>query len=331
MPSREYLMAVRESQYGTPVAAPVKGVDLIYPRLSESFTVTADPTIGYIAYGGGRATRAEAFSDTVAVKGQLRTVFYPSQSMLLDWAATPINAARTLPWPTIDPDEVMPPGDLASYSLYHAVQQSNGSYRKTRYTGCKVSDWKLTFGADGEARKGMLDLTIVGQRPVGNTWDGSADPDDTEFPAPLETDYPTGPYLLSHCSTLTGSFKLGTVRTQVSGFTIGAANKLDVRYYTSRFAQLIRFTGREGQLEADARLKASVDDRSAYRALTAQDCELILDAGGTGKIVKIDFHGRNYFSGNARDLPVDKEFSSKVTLANLWDPAQATDLAISRS
>lgn len=331
MPSREFLLWVREASYGVPVTTPVLGTDAFFLRLSEPFAVADEPQIGYIPYGGGRSTRAEAFSDVTLVRGTLRTILFPAQSILLDWCATPVNAGRTAPWITIDPDEVMPPGDLASASLYHAYQLPNGTYVRKRYAGCKVGQWKLAFGPDGDARKGMLDITVVGQKIIGNAFDGSADPDATEFPAPTETQYPSGPFLLSHVRSGTGSLKLGTVRTQVAGFSVGATNKLDPRNYTGRWLEMCRFTGRDAQFEADVRLRASVDDKEAQRALTAQDVEVVLDAGGAGKTLKIDFHGRNVIGGHARDFPLDKEYHTKLTLENLWDPAQATDLTITRS
>src|SRR5688572_26406755 len=138
MPSRRYCYWVRESSYGTAQAAPVLGTDALYLRLSEGagFQMEEESQQVDIAYGGGRATLAEVISDQAACAGSLETNLYPAQAaLLLGWAGSLVNTGRTTPWVTTDPSGVMPPGDLASASIFDVVQMDDGSYEYTRFSG----------------------------------------------------------------------------------------------------------------------------------------------------------------------------------------------------
>jgi hypothetical protein len=325
MPAPEFLWLVKESSYGVPMSNPVAGTDALYIRLTDgnAFTMVATPVIQEIPYGGGLAVTAEAVSDFTAVQGSLRTKLYPSQApLLLGWLLTRVGADQAQPWPTTEP-----PGDLASVSAYHAVQRSDGTYKRTRYAGVKPLSGRLACARP--APIWTLSLDLVAQRNVGNLHDGSADPTAAEFPAPGEADYPTGPYLFLHSAPQDGQggFQVGTVRTQYESLAIAVRNALDARPFESRFLQVCSFRGRASTLEAHLRLKATPDDRAAYEALVAQATRLTLN-DGTHTCV-LDFRGQNTITKLPHDLPLDKVFMITLALKNRWDPAAGGDVQVS--
>jgi hypothetical protein len=325
MPAPEFLMLVRESSYGTPVANPVVGTDAFSIRLTEgnAFSMHARPVIQELPYGGGLAVTAEAVSDFTEVQGSLRTKLYPSQAaFLLGWLLTRVGADQSSPWATTEP-----PGDLASVSAYHAVRRGDGTYQRTRYAGVKPLAGRLECSRSDPVWKLSLDLQA--QRNVGNPHDGSTDPTAAEFPAPAEADYPTGPYLFLHSAPQggQGGFQVGTVRTQYESLALTVENALDARPFESRFLQVCSFRGRASTLEAHLRLKATPDDRAAYEALVAQATRLTLN-DGTHTCV-LDFRGQNTITKLPHDLPLDKVFMITLALKNRWDPAAGGDVQVS--
>jgi hypothetical protein len=324
MPSSfEHLMLVKESSYGTPFAAPVAGTDSIYIRLpdSNSFTMIADPVISQIQYGGGYDVPAEFVSDYIEVKGGLTTNLYTSQAaFILGWALQRVDAAQTLPWAQTSE----PVGDLASVSCYHAVMRNDGSIKRTRYAGVKCTSFRIEANRGAPVWKVSMDL--VAQKFVGNTFDGSSDPTTTEFPDPLETSYPTNPYLFQHSSggLLLGSGS-GTVRSQYESLALAVANTIDARPFESRFLQVAAFRGRRSTLDVALRLKATPDDDAAYLALAAQRAQLTLTNGANSVVV--NFQGNNFLSRRARDLPLNKVFMRTLTITNAFSQSAANDLS----
>lgn len=320
MPAPEVLQLVIESSYGTMKASPVAGTDSFYIRLSEanSFSMRPKPKQFQVPYGGGDATPALLGSAETEVMGNLKTLLYPAQaSILMGWCAGKINTGQTSPWTTT---EIA--GDLPSVSLYHAIQRSDGTYKRKRYAGCKVSSWKLTASRDSQVVS--LDIGIRAQKVVGNAADASADPDATAFPFPAETAYPSNPFLFQHSS---GNLKIansGTARVGYESVGIDVTNKLDGRAYESRFLQLCRFKGRDSKLTAKLLLRATPDDRAAYEAITTQATSLKFD-NGTNSLL-IDFKGTNFFTGNDDDLPLDKMYEQGLTLQNLFEQATGADI-----
>jgi hypothetical protein len=323
MPAFEFLWLVKESAYGTPTASPVAGTDSIYIRLPDSnaFGVQADPQFAEIPYGGGEDMLVEAPADVTQVRGTLATNLYPTQAaFLLNWAGTRVNAGQTAPWTTTEP-----PGDLASVSAYHGYARNDGTIKRTRYAGGKVGQWRLAASRTDPVWKISLDLIF--QKPVGNSYDASADPTATEFPAPADADLPTGPYLFSHAAggLLLGT-GAGTSRTQFESLEFTCANTIDARPFESRWLQVAAFRGRRPQLNAGLRLKVTPDDRSAYEAATAQRAQLTLTKGANS--VVLDLKASNVIRQLRRDLPLNKVFMHNLQLGSLRDATAGTDLTI---
>jgi hypothetical protein len=323
MGAPEFLQLVKESAYGTIMPTPVAGTDSFFIRLTEgnSFSVNAEPQFTDIPYGGGFAVTAESLSDTVTVVGQLKTKLYPSQDQfLLNWALARINAGQTTPWTTTEI-----PGDLASVSAYHAYTRSDGTLKRTRYAGGKVG--QLTLEGSRGNPVWALTLDCVFQKPVGNAYDASTDPDVTEFPAPADTDYPTGPYQFAHTS---GGWAVGggayTSRTQFDSVRVSVQNALDPRPFESRYLQSCQNKGRQITLDAAMRLKATPDDRAAFEALTDQNVKLTLNTGAATCV--LDFLTRNKIRKWTRDLPLDKVFMANIQLKNVWSASAGNDLAL---
>jgi hypothetical protein len=312
MSAREFLWIVKESALGTVMTSPVAGTDSIYVRLIDgnSFGMVTELVQEEIPYGGGFAVTAEIISDHYGLKGQLKTKLYPAQAqLLLDWACTRVNAGQTVPWTTTEL-----PGDLASCSVYHAVMRSDGTYRRKRFAGCKVAG--LTVECSRQSTTAMITLDLQAARSYGNAMDGSADPDGTEFPAPAETDYPTGPYTFKHTA---GNLKIASAVTQYEDVSLKIQNALDGRWFESSYLSIVQFCGRKTTLDATLFFKASPDRRAAYEALTAEDVELKFDNGTNS--AKIDLNLKNTITGLPLDLPLNQAFMEKLSLTNRYDPA----------
>lgn len=319
MAAREFLWVVKESAYKTKMASPTAGTDSIFIRLdgANAFSMRAKPIQTQVAYGGGYATNAFTVSDQIECKGQLQTKLYASQAkLLLDWAATPINSGQTSPWTTTEPA-----GDLASCSVYHAIMRSDGTYKRRLYKGAKVNSGSVEVTRDGKIA--TLSLDLQASTPEGNAFDSSTDPDATAFPAPAETAYPTDPYLFIHTA---GNFTLGTSRTQFSAFKISWTNKMDPRWFENRFVNIHRFLGRESTLDATLYYKPSPNDRTSFEGLTAQSLSLALANGA--KTTTFTFNAQNVLKDLDDDLPLDKVYEQKISVANYYDPTAASDWSV---
>jgi hypothetical protein len=219
-------------------------------------------------------------------------------------------------------------GNLASLSLYRMVLMDDGeTFNRERLAGCMVQEWGTAFGRDGNAWIGALNVSGMAKRIVPNPDDGSSAPTSTEFPAPADSDYPVSPYVLSHAATATGSVKIGSERNAyLIGFRLTGRNILTPLRNASRFPSGFLYLGRQVTLEADIRLKASPDDREAWREITSQDTEVILDDGTT--ILTIDMHGSARIDNWQRQTPQQDEYSATLTVVNRHDNTAGTDLTI---
>lgn len=321
MAAREFLRITKESSYGTKKASPTAGVDVIVIRLAEgnSFTMRPKPRMTRVMYGGGLAIPALTVAGETGVAGTLQTKLCYSQALfLLNWGFTRINAGQTSPWTTTEPV-----GDLASVTIDHAIQRSDGTYKRKSYPGCKVAKPKIE--GSREAQIVGLNYDVIAQKVVGNTFDASTDPDATAFPAPAETDYPLDVVMFQHSAAGLKIDNGGTARTGYESFSVEADNKLDARAYESRWLQFCRFLGRESKLMAKLALKASPDDRAAYEILTAQAVSLALTNGVN--TITLDYKGNNVLDDVADDLPLDKLYEQGLTIFNQFEQSSATDLA----
>lgn len=320
---REFLMMVRESALGIPVATPVAGTDSIYIRLTDgnSFNVVTEPIMEEIPWGGGLAITGDVVSDHYDVKGALKSKLYPSQAaFLMNWLVTRVNTGQTAPWVTTEP-----PGDLASVSIFHAIQKSNGTYRKKRYAGVKAAGGRVEFSR--QATSASLNIDILGCRSYGNAMDGSVDPTDLEFPTPAETDYPSGPYTFK--MTAGGLTLGGTTLVNYENLSIIIQNKLDGRWFENSYKTINRFCGRDSSLEAEILFQATPDRRAVYEAITAQACSVLISNGITGQNMTIQYNGKNRFTNLGYDLALEKVYTEKFTLKNVFSATAGEDISVS--
>jgi len=327
--AREFLMITAESAYNTPNASPVywptASANASYIRLDggNMFTMRPRPVMVAVPYGGGVAIDAFRVSDKQELKGKLTTKLYagPLSQFLLSWAAVPINAGQTAPWTTTEPA-----GDLASCSIYHAIQRSDGSIKRRVYLGCKVDGWDLDVSEDSTIA--TLSLDISASTPQGNQFDSSVDPTSGTFPAPTEVQYPnastsTGPYVFTHASG--GLTLLGGARTQFQSVKVSCKNQIARRFWANRYVNLMRFVGRSTTLEAQNFYAASPDDRTSYEGLSAGSCTFTLN-NSTHSIV-LNLESSSVITTFEDQLPLNDLYTQTMTVTNQWDLAGATDLA----
>jgi hypothetical protein len=280
--------------------------------------MVGDPIFYDIAYGGGVATNAITGSDQAECTGQLTTKFYGSQAVFLsNWFAQPVNSGQTSPWTTTEPA-----GDLASCSVYHAVQRSDGTYKRVRFAGVKVYSWKIDCSR--ESKVASLTLGLRGQKWVGNDYESSSDPNSTEFPAPTDAQLPSDPFRFID---LAGNFTIGASRTQFSSVSLSCTNTMDARWFENRFLSVCRFLGRKTTLDASLFYKPSPDDLSDYQNVAAKSVGVAFN-NGTNSLT-VDFNDANYFRKITKKLDVDKVYEIPVNITNNWDASAGTDLTVS--
>jgi len=327
--AREFCMLVEETSFGTPIAVPVVGTSAFYARLHESdaFTGQMNPVLLDIPYGGGVAIPALQESDQYMVPFAFRTYLYAGaySAFLLNWCMTPINSGRTAPWTTTDATYLMPVGDLASVSIYHAFQRNDGTYDRRRYGGAKVHSWNLSCSRQSP----IAQLTINGQaiRDDLNAAGAAAYPDATEFPAPTDAQYPTGPYLFSHTSGDLLVIDSGsTARTQYSSVTLASNNAMDPRWFESKYMILDKFCGRTSTLGAQFHLKPTPDDLAFFQAATALITKIKFDNGT--HTFTIDFKSTNYLKSVTRSLPLNQVYQRSISAQNFYDTTAGLDLVL---
>lgn len=320
MPARRFVMLVKESSYGVPMDTPVLGTDAFYLRLGDGTDIQDNPIIQETPHGGGFTTAACAWSDQRTHEGTLATLLYPSQAkILLDWALTNINVGRTTPWVTTDAGQKSPPGDLASMSIYDAIQNLDGSFTRTAHRGCKVDSGTLNLVMDGAGRAAALSLQIKG---------GDIETvDDTEFPAPGATDYPCGPYV---ASDLGGSLIIGTSRALYDNFAFSANNGLATRYWGGAKTPYVQNSfGRVTTLGVWLPRKSTPDDFGDYSGVIDAAVSFELNTGVSGsKWVKVDLGPRNHWSAFAKKLPDGEMYGWDGMLKNRFNAATGYDLIV---
>ena len=322
-------MIVQESAYKTPVTLPVvfttastyNSATAYYVRLDggNAFTMRPKPVEVEVPYGGGVAVGAYRVSDKQACEGELTVKLCASQApFLLAWATNRINSLQTLPWPT-----TLAPGDLASCSVYHAIQRSDGSYKRRVYLGTKVSS--VNVEVSEESTVVTLKLGLVSSTPQGNQFDASTDPTATVFPAPVDANFPSDVYLWTHSSGLITIG--GTIRSQITELRFDAKNTLAKRFFNSRFVEALLFTGRKTTCGVKLLYAPTPDDRTTYEGLTSQAISVGLNNGTHS--VTITLNAQNIFDTFNDDLPLNDLYFQASSLANLWDPVAGSDFVVS--
>ena len=305
-PPFEFLWIVKESSYQTQFAAPVAGTDSIYIRLAgpNRFGMRPVPTKRKVAFGGGFASPGYAVSDQWAIAGNLELeLCYSQAQMLLDWAITPVNAGKTLPW--VQTSE--PPCDLASCTVYHGIQRDDGTIKRTRYLGVKVPTVKIT--SSEPAGLTMLSLGLRAAKMDANAYYASSDPDASAFPAPADTVFPTDAVLFIH--TL-NQFKIGgSVVTYPQSLDLNIDNHLDPLFFNSPFLLIDRKRGRSATASASLLYTATPNWRADFEALTSR-AAVFGWANGTNTIT-INYQGNNLLDTIADDLTPGKVYDQTVT------------------
>lgn len=327
MACREYLMWHQDLSYGTAAlsgGAPATG-KYHYIRLDtgNAFDMRGRRITSTIPYGGGFNVPYLRVGKAANVAGTLKTILYYSQaSNLLGWALTRVNSGRTTPWTTTDASSVMPPGDLASATIYHAYMLPDGTFARRAYRGVKVASLRLECSADSPLV--VATFGLVAQKHDPNSDMGGSDSaaiGTTEFPGPTNSSWPSDPVLFQES---TGLLKIGSTRTQYQDLSIEVTNNLNPLRYESRFLQTCRMTGRAGMLTANMRLKGTPDNRAAFDALTAQDTEVSWTNGSN--TVKIDLNTAAIIDDVTDDLPIEGEYNQRLSVASFWDGANAGDI-----
>jgi hypothetical protein len=320
---REFLQITRETAYKTPHATPARGTDLIVCRLDDgnSFTMRGNPIAVPIMYGGGYAVQSTDVSDKMEVKGSLKVKLCYSQALtLLGLGINKISADQTAPWTTTEPV-----GDLASVTIDHAIlNDDTGGYNRTRYRGCKCTGGRLECSE--ESQVSTLSLDLQGGDYQGNPYDGSADPDATVFPVPADDEYPTDFVQYSQSG---GGFFLGslvTARAQYSTLSLAWTNKIDSRYFGSRFVSINRSLGREMTLNADMMIVSTPDDRTTFESLGPLAMKLTF-SNGTNSIL-FDYRANSRIRALPDDLPLDKIYFRRYELVNRYDVQAHADMSI---
>jgi hypothetical protein len=251
---------------------------------------------------------------------------------LMDWGITQVattgsgdEEARTIPWETTDADYVMPVGDLASVSIYHAYMLPDGTFKRRRYSGVKVASGSMSASRQDPLFK--FQFSLVGIRDDLNAAGSVADPDATEFPEPGDDDLPAcNPWLFSHVSA--GGLKIATTRTQYGSVNLSWQNQLAANAFESKYAQLIRFCGRQTTAQVQLRLKSSPDDIASYKALTSLASEIKLSNGTNTLTIGVP---STKWDAVTRDLKLNDEFYLNGTLAAYFNPSSGSDVVVSAS
>ena len=160
--AREWLLFVQESAFGVPVTPgvvwPTGSASAFYGRLEggDSFTMRPRPVMVTVPYGGGVNVPAFTVADKIICKGRYTTKLYagPFSQFLLNWGGQPVNTAKTFPWTTT---EIA--GNLASVSIYHVVQRSDGTYKSRAYRGCKVDSMQISSSQDSTLYTLSMEIT----------------------------------------------------------------------------------------------------------------------------------------------------------------------------
>lgn len=322
MSTREALYAVVESAYGTTKTTPVVGTDCWYFNLpdSDSFGGVMSPVMQEIAYGGGIDVPFDVVTDHYQTQLAWKGFVYPTlDNFLLNLACQRINAGQTAPWTTTEP-----PGDLASASLYKLWLTRGGTTVRKRFAGAKVAS--LSLDCSRQDPKLRFTASLVAKREVGNSVESGppADPDGTEFPAPTDSQLPTGPYLFSHSAANLSVG--GSAVTNYQSVGLKVTNALDTLYFEGKFPSVVAWCGRRIELTFTRLLATSPDYRGFFQGLTAKATYLKFDNGTSS--FKVDMGARCHLTAYAQQLGLGKEFLETVTITGKWDTSGGTDCTL---
>jgi len=341
MPAREFAMIVQEKEFGVPVAVAdrVLGVNAWYIRLDtdNAFSMQSKPTISKTPMGGGYNVPGCKHSDQWTTTGSLQGLAYPGDDglyakFLADVAFTRINTARTVPWTTTDAGYVMPPEDLASFAVYHAILDDDGTYERKLYNGIKVTGGSFDV-SDQDPRALRFNFNIQGKRDdlnqaqaalaaAGSAYTPAA-PNSTEFPFPAAGDYVCGPYVMSDT---VGLLKIETARSMYSSISLSFTNSMAPKWWEEKYLKTNRWCGRDVKLNVTLKRKKSPDDQAAFRALMSHETALEFNNGQT--FLKFDLGAANAWDDLTRSLPIGDEYVWTGVLQNYWDDTLGESIVV---
>jgi hypothetical protein len=318
--AREFLQITKESSFGVKKTSPVRGTDQIAIRLEDgnSYTPRANPVTVPVMYGGGYNVEVDTVSDKTEVKGTLKTgLCYSQANFLLSAALTKINAGQTLPWITTEPVN-----QFASVWIDHAIWRDDlGTYKRTAYPGQKFDAGSLTVSEDGQRMMASFDL--VGSKYQSNTFDSSIDPTSTEFPQPLDTEYPTDYVLFIHSNAALLIDTVAFLKYKSLGFSWQCNHAVD--FFANRFVQQQRSWGRKLKLDADVHLVASPDFRAAFQTLAAKAVTLAFT--NTTNTLTLNLQGKARIEGLDDDLPLGTNYMRKLSFGSRYDTTAGADFS----
>jgi hypothetical protein len=215
------------------------------------------------------------------------------------------------------------PGDLASCTVYHAIKLSDGTYRRKKFTGVKVDAGQVDVSS--KSTSATLTLTLTGCKALGHALDSTSDPDATEFPAPAETAYPSGPvHVQAH--RLAGSRSARpappTTRSRSRSTTRSTAS------ISSRPGlSVLQWCGRKSTMDVDMYLKASPNDRDQLRR--QHGARLGADVQQRHEDAQDRLQREESYHQAPYSTPLNGVYMQKLSLMNRWDPTAGHDVAVS--
>lgn len=336
MAARQFVMFCTESAFGTATTSPVLGTDKFYMRLDKdnSFVGTMARAQYPILHGGGLNTEADTAAGPCQAEGTFDFLLFPGvySALLMKWATTQVNSGGTTPW-TVTVSGTQPVGDLGSMSIYRAYVREDGStYRRELYKGAKCTSWRITANqGPGDSRVFRISGTWVAKSREGNSVDSSSDPTSTPFPAPADTELPTGPYTFGHLATGSAVVTLGTSggsnrASTCASLTIAGTNKFAPDFFSSNFLTSNMFTGRSVTADIVLRDTASPDDRATWEAQSPITCTLKIDNGTNS--LNFAFGTNNLLRPWEIQILHQERFKQRLVIANRILASSGVDITV---
>lgn len=340
--------------------SPAIPYNAIWIRLDggNAFTMRAKPITEDIMSGGGYAYIGQTVSGRTGCVGTLQTKVYGSQiPFLFSWICT-LKTTTSVPWTNVDPAASgyggTNVGDLMSCSIYHVIKRpgSTNAYKCRMYGGVKVMGATLSASSDNQVA--TLSLNLQGCRYTGDPYAGSdatggatslawaTDPtqdaytvvnDPTKVPDPHY--FPYDPILFTHSRHQlkiypTGQSPSPIYRTQISSINLNFGNKVDARFFESRFANYLQFVGRQATLTAKILYKPKAatgmgtdEDRYYLETLAKTTCSFGFDTGSATtnafKTATFNLNTTNVIRDIADDTPVDRVYEQTIQVQNIYD------------
>jgi hypothetical protein len=310
-----------ESAYKVPTATPVLGTDYTVLELLDDnpigITNTPNTETLYSWLACGDADRG--VGETATIEGTIRTLLYPAQAaLLLGWAFMEVDQSvedSEIPWITSEPA-----GQLASMTLDFAYRDDDGTERKNRYLGGKVTG--VTLGADRGTRDGAFVLELT------TAW---SERTSTSATAPAAADYPsaaTSPYFLSATSgnVIVNSQTISNYQS----LSIAGEYTAPIVFDEDPTVKRIRHHRKDYTLTLGNRLKFTPDWRALFEARSVFGADVTLEyPGGTGQqSILFDLGDNCRMSEWTRALPINADRTQTAVIVSQFDRTAERTLAV---